>query len=155
MAFRRVGVAARDQPLDERDHLHDVLGGAGFNARRQATDGGGVRMELRRGLFGKLPDGDALLRRAGVDLVVNVGDVANVFHMIRPVEVAEQPEQHVEHDERARIADMREVVNGRAADIHAHALGIERLENFLLPGPGIVKLECHKALPWLAGFFSQ
>ena len=32
------------------------------------------------------------------------------------------------------------------------ALAVERLEYFFLLGPGIVKLECHKALPWLAGF---
>ena len=69
--------------------------------------------------------------------------------------MAKQPEQHVEDDERARIADMRKIVDRRAADIHAHGPAIERLENFLLLGPGIVKLECHKpCLGWRA-FYSQ
>ena len=54
-----------------------------------------------------------------------------------------------------RIADMGEIVDRRAADIHAHGLGIDRLEYFLLPGPRIVKLECHKpCLGWRA-LYSQ
>ncbi len=152
MALSRVGMAALDELLDERDHLLDVLGGAGLDARRQAAKGFGVGVKLRCGLFGQLTDRDALLGGARVDLVVHVGDVARVGHMVRAVKVLQKPEQHVEHDERARVADMGEIVDRRAADVHAHALvKIERLENVLLLCTGIVKLECHKpCLGWRA-----
>jgi hypothetical protein len=60
---------------------------------------------------------------ARVDLVVDVGDVADVGDVVRPVEVAQQPEQHVEHDHRPGVADVGEVVDGRPAHIHAHVAG--------------------------------
>ena len=58
----------------------------------------------------------------GVDLVVDVGDVADIAHVVRAIELAQQPVEHVEDDHRPRIADMGEVVDRRAADIHAHEL---------------------------------
>ena len=60
---------------------------------------------------------------AGVDLVVDVGDVAGVDHVIGAVEMAQQAEEHVEHDDRPRVADMGEVVDRRAADIEPHRAG--------------------------------
>jgi len=42
--------------------------------------------------------------------------------------MAQQPEQHVEHDDGARVADVGKVVDRRPAHIHAHVLRIERLE---------------------------
>ena len=59
----------------------------------------------------------------------------------------QQPEQHVEHDDRARIADMGEVVDRRPAHIHAHARGIDRGEHPLLARQRIVELQIHKE-PW-------
>ncbi len=73
----------------------------------------------------------AALGGAGVDLVVHVGDVADIGDMGVAIEMAQQPEQHVEHDYRPRIADMGEVANRRAADIHPHIRPIERREIFL------------------------
>ena len=137
--------------LDERDHLLDVFGGARLYTRRQAAERRGIGVELRRGLLGQFADRDALLRGARVDLVVDVGDVADVNHVLRPIDVAQKPEEHVEGHRRPAIADMGEIVDRRAADIHAHGLCIEWLENFFLLGPGIVKLQCHKpCLGWRA-----
>ena len=59
------------------------------------------------------------------------------------VEMAQQAEQHVEHDHRARIADMGVVVDGGPAHIHAHIGGIERAEHPLLARQGIVKPQVH------------
>ncbi len=104
-----------------------------------------VGMELARGLLGDLADrlvqrqAGKIARRAVVDLVVDVGDVADIGDVVVAVEMPQQPEQHVEHDDRARIADMGEVVDRRPADIHAHIGRIERHERPLLPGQGIVK----------------
>ena len=75
--------------------------------------------------------------RARVDLVVDVGDVADIGDA--RIEPAQQPRQHVEDHHRARVADMRQVVDRRAAHIHAHVLGIERLEPLLPAGQAVVQ----------------
>ena len=80
-------------------------------------------------------------RRPRVDLVVDVGDVAHVRDVLRPVDVAEQPEQHVEHDDGARVADMGEVVDRRPAHVHAHVVRIDRLELGLLPGQRVIEFQ--------------
>src|SRR5262249_62314621 len=59
-------------------------------------------------------------------------------------EIAQQAEQDVEDDDRARVADMGEVVDRRAAHIHAHVRGIERPERTLLTRERIVELELHR-----------
>ena len=135
MIFGDIGVTGGDQPLDQRLHLGDVLGRARLDRRPQAAERIDVLVELLLGLLGDDADRFVerqvriLLRRARVDLVVDVGDVAHVGDVLGAVEMPQQPEQHVEHDHRPRIADMREVVDRRPADIHAHARGIERLKS--------------------------
>ena len=57
--------------------------------------------------------------------------------------MAQQPEQQVEHDHRARIADMGEVIDRRPADIHADILRIERNEVFLGLGQGVEQAQSH------------
>ena len=143
MALGHVSMAARDQPLDHRLHRIDMLGGARLHRRRQAAERIDVRLEVLVGLFRHRLDRHATLGRARVDLVVDVGDVAHVSDVLGAVDVPQQPEQHVEHDDRAGIADMGEVIDRRPAHIHAHARGIERNEGPLLPGQRIVKLELH------------
>ena len=83
--------------------------------------------------FGKIP------QRPCVDLVIHVGDVAHVGDVLRSIEMAEQPEQHVKHDHRPGIADMGEIIDRGAADIHAHVRRIEGFEVLLLAGERIIK----------------
>ncbi len=145
MVLGDVGKAAMHQPLDDLAHFGDVLGSARLDGGPQRAERIDVLVEL---LFRQLRDlADRLVeRQAGkiargaiVDLVVDVGDVANISHVRGAVEVPQQPEQHVEHDDRARIADMGEVVDRRSADIHAHVRGIERRERPLLLRQRIVE----------------
>ena len=75
----------------------------------------------------------SVARGTVVDLVVDVGDVADIFDVGRTIEMAQQPKQHVEHDHRPRIADMGEVIDRRSADIHADIARIERHEGALFP----------------------
>ncbi len=116
-----------DEPLDQGPHLRDVLGRARLDGRRQAAERGDVLVELLLGLLGDRADRlvqrqvGIFLGRPRVDLVVDVGDVAHIGDVLGAVEVAQQPEQHVEDDDRPRIADMGEVVDRRPAHIHAHA----------------------------------
>ena len=110
----------------------------GSIGRPQAAERVDVLVKLALGLLGDQPDRlvqrqvGIFLRRARVDLVVDVGDVAHIGDVVGAVEVPQQPEQHVEHDDRPCIADMGEVVDRRAAHIHAHVCGIERAEHPLL-----------------------
>ena len=85
----------------------------------------------------------APLQRARVDLVVDVGDVADIGDVLLAIEMAQQPEQHVEHDDRPRIADMGEVVDRRAAHIHAHDFGIDGDELFFRPRQRVVEAQGH------------
>ena len=76
---------------------------------------------------GKIP------RSARVDLVVDVGDVADIGDVLGAVEMPQQPEEHVEDDDRAGVADMGEVIDRRPADVHAHVLRIEGEKSSFLP----------------------
>ena len=63
--------------------------------------------------------------------------------MLRPIEMAQQPEQHVKHDDGPGIADMGEIIDRGAADIHAHVRRIEGFEVLLLAGERIIKAQSH------------
>jgi hypothetical protein len=81
----------------------------------------------------------AALGGARVDLVVHVGDVADIGHAREAP--PQQPRQHVEHHHRPGIAQVGEVIDGRPADIHAHMLRIERREGLDAPGQAVVEAE--------------
>jgi hypothetical protein len=91
------------------------------------------------GLVGELADRAFLGGGAGVDLVVDVGDVADVGDVLRPVDVAQQAEQHVEDHDGAGVADVGAVVDGGAADIHANVRGVDRREALLAAAQGVVE----------------
>ena len=142
-----IGDAARDQPLDHHPHRVDILGGARLVRRRQRAESGHVFVKLPLGRFRHF--GDRLVERqvgkvargARVDLVVDVGDVADVDDMVGAIEVAQEPEQHVEHDDRPGVADMGEVVDRGPADIETHRLRVDRREILLAAGEGVVETQ--------------
>jgi hypothetical protein len=150
MPLGDIGVALGDQHFGQRDHLRHRLGGARLHGRRQVAEIGHVGLILRVGRFGD--PADRLVQRqvrkvargAGVDLVVYVRDVADIGDVLRAVGVAQQAEQHVEDDGRAGVADMGEVVDGRAADIHPHVRRVDRREGRLGAREGVVELDRHR-----------
>ena len=140
-----IGDAAGDEPLDHRSHFPDILRGARLVGRRQAAKGCNVLVELALGRLRHF--GDRLVQRkvgivalgARIDLVVDVGDVADVDDVVRPVDVPQQAEQDVEHDDRPGVADMGEVVDGRTADVDPDRARIDRREILFPAGQGVVK----------------
>ena len=126
-----------------------MFGRARLDRRPQATECIDVIVKLLFGQFGDLADrlvqrqAGKIPRRAIVDLVVDVGDVADVSNVLLAVEVPQQPEQYVEHDDRPRIADMGEVIDRRSADIHADIVRIERRERPLFLRQRIVQAQLH------------
>ncbi len=154
MVFGYIGKSVGDQLFDQCPHLGDMLGRARLDRRPQGPERVDVLAKLLFGQFRNLADRlvqrqpGKIPRGALIDLVVDVGDVANVGDVVLAIEMPQQPKQHIEHDDRARIADMGEVVDRRPADIHAHVFGIERHERPLLPGQRIVQTQLHgKPIP--------
>ena len=146
VAFRGIGMAAFDQPLDHRHHGRDVFRGARHPVGLQSAQFTHVLQIPGDRLFGAFAD--QLFQRAvrprllarqrrRVDLVVHVGEVAHVGHVLRAVDMAQQPVEHVEHQNGPRVAQMRPVVDRRAADIHPHVFRVDRDKRLLRPGAGV------------------
>ena len=138
MILGDIGDAAVNELVDHGAHFFDILSGARLDVRRQAAERGDIFVELPLGRFRHL--GDRFVERqvrevagsARIDLVVDVGDVADVLHMLRPINVAQEPDEHIEYDDWPRVADMGEVVDGGPADIEAHRLRVDRLKGLRL-----------------------
>ena len=73
----RVGVPGLDEPVHEPDHLGHMPGGAWLVGRRQAAEDVVGPGEGSLVAHGDLPEGHALIRAPGKDLVVDVSDVAH------------------------------------------------------------------------------
>jgi hypothetical protein len=115
-----VSVAVRRQALDGLRHFVNVLGGGHHMlGRLQAKQ----RAIVAKGLFvvrGVLVE--RLVARHGVanDLVVHIGDVHDV---VDPEAAGAQPSpQDVHEGKRAEVADVRVIVDGGAARVHAHGV---------------------------------
>jgi hypothetical protein len=81
VAVGGVGEVGREQALDQRDDLRDVVGDPRLDVGAQAVQRVEV-LVIRRGvLAGHRVDADALGRRATDDLVLHVGDVADEHHL--------------------------------------------------------------------------
>src|SRR6202042_2439525 len=103
-----IGVAARDQLLDQRHHVGFAvssrqyeIGGARLDGWTQAAERINIVVELIGGLLGDFPDRlvqrqtGKIPRGAIVDLVVDVGDVADVSDVVLAIEMPQQTKQHV------------------------------------------------------------
>ena len=132
VAVGGVGEPLRLELADERDHLGDVLG------RRGSICGGGAAehphvLAERRRCSPPTPRCavSAALLGALDDLVVDVGEVADERHLV--AEEAQVAVDDVEDDQRARVADVRAVVDGDAADVHADLAGCSGTKSSSLP----------------------
>ena len=73
------------------------------------------------------------------DLVVDVRDVANVREAVTAR--AQVARDDIEHDQHAGMTEVGVVVDGHAADVHAHFARPQRNELLLRPAEGIVNRE--------------
>jgi hypothetical protein len=132
-----VGMAALDQCLDQFDDVGDMLGDPGFRIGRQDRQGlhvfvVGVNKGLREGRDGHAPGGRGLL-----DLVVDIGKVADVAHL--GIVMPEQACQDVKDHGRSGIANVGVVIDSGAADIQSDSVGPMGPEAFLPAGEGVVQ----------------
>ena len=141
MALGCVGVAGSNQGLDEGDHAADVAGRPRLDVGIEGAESPHILMIGADGALGEDVDGLAVVGRRLDDLVVHVGDVADVGH--RGVEALQQPVEHVEHHHRPGIADVGEVIDRRPADIEPDPTRLQRFETILAARESVVNIEGH------------
>ena len=85
--------------------------------------------------------GGVLFGRPVDDLVVDVGEIADIGHP--QAAITEIADDHVEGEGGAGMADMAVIIGGDAADIEPDMARLERLERLFLPGEGVEDLDRH------------
>ena len=145
-AVALVGIAVVENLPDELLLLDDMAGSMGLDAWRQAAKGVHCRVEAVRVVLRYLhrlqlfQPGflcDFVLALVGIVLqMAHVRDVTHIAHLV--ADVLEVSEKEIEGDGWPGMSEMRVAINGRAADVHAHAPRVERLEEFLLPAQGVI-----------------
>jgi len=143
MTLGCIGVSARDQPFGHCDHLRDIFGRPRLDVGRQGAECRHILVKRRgrprrQGRYRLV-----VLAGSRVDLVLDVGDVPYIAHVITPVDVAQQPVEHIEDNDRPAVADMCTVIDRRPADIEAYIRRIERFEPFLAAGKCVVERQRH------------
>src|SRR6266581_2120417 len=124
-----VCVALLDQPLDLRDDVVDVIGCERVHVDRVAAEG---VHDLE--VFAEILVDDVLPLPSGLlhlldNPVLDVRDILQVEHMVSLV--SEEPRDDVERDVRLRVAHVRLVLRGEAADEHGYAVRLEGNELLL------------------------
>ncbi|OPZ69710.1 MAG: hypothetical protein BWY83_01891 [bacterium ADurb.Bin478] len=143
-----IGITVLKQLFHQFDLLRDVAAGARRDIRPQHIQlihgfkiRGGVFLHQLHGLylFARSTFENAVL--AGIQHVAHIGDVLHVPHPI--AQPAEITNHHIKADITFGMADVRIIVDRRAADIHVDASGLQRLKFFFLPGQGVVDVQGH------------
>ena len=138
---------ALDQLGDHGQHAVDMLGGARLDAGAQGAERRHLLVVVGREAVGDDLDLDAFLGGLGVYLVVDVGEVADIGHMIRAVDMAQQAVERVKDHNGAGVAEMGAVIDRGAADIEADIGGIEGPELLFLARFRIVQADGRHRLP--------
>ena len=144
---RGVGVPLIDEGLDQVDDLLDMLRGPGVAGGPFHPQGVRVHVVFPDVAVCDLLDGAALLIGLADELIVDVGEILNEFHLVAPV--LQIPAQGIEHHEGPGIADMEVIIHRRAAYIHADLPGLEGDERFLFAGHGVIDLHGN-LLVWIS-----
>ena len=126
-----------------------VCGRPRVDRRGEHVEGPEVLLELRDQALREPAGIHSQLLGARDDLVVDVGVVDDVPHGVAaPLEVA--PDD-VEDDGGHRVADVRAIVDGDAADVDANAARLDRLERLRAASLRVVDPETHEFEPSLPG----
>ena len=116
------------QSFDQRDHIVDVVGGA--DELLGQLDVSASMSSRNAWMYFRCTRGCSRLRpRRLDDAVVDVGNVHHLHHAVA-LGMQEAAQNILKH-ERAKIADMREGVDRRAARVDAHFArmnGLQRLD---------------------------
>jgi len=140
-----VGVAVAHEAVDHVDLLADVAGGGGFDVGREAVQRGAVGVEFVGPLPGDLGERAVFVAGALDGFVVDVGEIANVFHLVGAELEFEEAAEDVVDDESAEIADVGRGVDGGAAVVEAvDAVGLAGAEFADLSRERVEELDGHE-----------
>ena len=148
-----IGVALFNQIGDHVDHAANFLRCERMGGRRADVHAFHVllafcdvslRNDIRR---------HALLDGRLDDLVVDVREIGNIVDLI--AFMFKIPADGVEDDHGSRVSDMNEVVNGRAADVHAYFAGLDRDKFFFVHGECIEDFHGILSFLWDVLFFGK
>ena len=129
------------KPLDERQHLRHIFGGARLVRGALYAQRVGILVQGIDHAVGQAADGFAVVHGALDDFVVDVGDVAHVGHAVA---AGAQPAlHHIKRHHGAGMAQVAQVVHGHAADVHAHMAGFERGKRFQCTRQRVVDTQTH------------
>ncbi len=138
----QIAIAPLDQPVDQRDDLIDVVGGARLAVDRQDAERGLVFMHRGDEAVGQRREGFTIFGGTGEDLVIQIGDVANVAHLI--TDAAQVTHDHIKGHHHPGMAQMTVVIDGHAADIEADLARLQWLERLFVPAQRVVEGEVHR-----------
>ena len=142
-----------DQFGDHVDHAADLLCRERVRGRRADVQAFHVlpalldislRDDIRR---------HALIDGCLDDLVVDIREIGNIVDLVTLV--LKIPADGVEDDHGSRVSDMNEVVNGRAADVHAYLAGLDRDKFFFVHGECIEDFHGILSFLWDVLFFGK
>ena len=132
------------QHPDHLDHLRHVIRRRGKVLRTLHAQRAEILEERVLKFLREVREPHAELPAAADRLVVHIGEIHHALH----VEAArfEMPLQQILEDIRAKIPDVREVIDRRPAGVELHAFprGIERAELFQFAGVGVEKSRRHE-----------
>ena len=137
MTFCRIGMAACDQRLHHCQHSVNMVGSTRLNIRRQNPQSAHIDHILRVIALGNDADINLFLRGAGVNFIINIGDIAGIGDFRE--KPSQQAHQHIKHHGWTRIANMRRAIDGRAAHINGHMSRVSRHKILFFAGQIIMQ----------------
>ena len=117
-----------DQLVDKGDDLVHRLGDSRSHIQRYDVQRIAhiiVSLDIS---FSDLLLADTFFQSLVDDLVIDISKVGNEFHFI--AQCFKSPPERIKDDDRTGVADMRMIVDGRSADIHADFVLSDRYEFF-------------------------
>ena len=140
----RVGKALVDQRLGHRDDIADVRGRPWLAIRPQDTQTPLVFVHRLDHALGQRLEGFAILIGSLEDLVVDIGNVAHIGDVIATR--TQVTRDDVEGHHHTRMADVTEVIDRHATDVHAHLVAFQWHEGCLGPAQGTVDGQCARGI---------
>ena len=129
------------QRTNHLEHLRHVFGGTRLKGGALNTQGVGVLVQGIDHAIGQAANGFAVFHGALDDLVVNVRDVAHIGDAIAAC--AQPALHHVKGDHGTSMAQVAQVINRHAADIHADMSGFKRRKRFQCTRQRVVDTQTH------------
>ena len=151
MPFIFISVTICNQIGNHRDHLADIgrctrhrtLMITAPDRGLQRADRGHVIQKPLRGFGGDLCDGTPGLSGTRVYFVIHIREIAHIGDALCAICVTQQPIEHVKHQHRPRIAQVRAVINGGSTDIHTHIVRIDWIQHLFAAGGGVIECDIH------------